>query len=124
MRLSSFVPRSPKDLSQLERRLARAGYHGLMPAVIFSLAELILPVLIGVVVLVLAGLRSGWLLALGCAGVGYLLPGLWLQRLTKARMRVIENGLPDALDLFIVCLEAGSGLDQAVVKATEELALA
>ena len=40
------------------------------------------------------------------------------------RRREIENGLPDALDLLVVCIEAGSGLDQAIVKSSEELTIA
>src|SRR5262245_21780267 len=39
-RLASFVPRSPKEMSRIQRRLAKAGFHGLMPAVIYSVAEL------------------------------------------------------------------------------------
>ena len=43
---------------------------------------------------------------------------------SRRRQKVIQNGLPDALDLFIVCLEAGSSLDQAIVKTSEELDIA
>ena len=57
--------------------------------------------------------RNGWMLAAIMAAVGYLLPSLVLGRLIKNRMLRIENGLPDALDLMIVCIEAGSSLDQA-----------
>ena len=52
-----------------------------------------------------------------------MLPGFWLGAEINKRKKEIQNGLPDALDLFIVCLEAGFGLDQAIVKATEELAI-
>src|SRR5678816_4153367 len=44
-----------------------------------------------------------------------------LRRLTNQRKKIIENGLPDALDLFIVCLEAGSSLDQAILKTSQDL---
>jgi tight adherence protein C len=47
-----------------------------------------------------------------------------LSRLIEKRRVAITNGLPDVLDLLIVCLEAGCSLDQAIVKATEELAIA
>jgi tight adherence protein C len=56
--------------------------------------------------------------------VGFLLPSVVLGRLIEARRVAITNGLPDVLDLLIVCLEAGCSLDQAIVKATEELSLA
>jgi tight adherence protein C len=55
--------------------------------------------------------------------LGFQIPAFVLHRKTLARQKAIRNGLPDALDLFIVCLEAGSSLDQAILKASEELAL-
>jgi tight adherence protein C len=123
-RLASFVPRSPKEMGRLQKRLAKAGIHGYLPAAIFVFMELALPIVLGGAVLFFMGLRTGIVLGLIAGGVGYLLPGLWLNHATANRMKLIQNGLPDALDLFIVCLEAGSALDQAIVKATDELALA
>jgi tight adherence protein C len=70
------------------------------------------------------GISRGGIFAFLAAGVGYTLPGLWVGRKTALRQKQIRNGLPDALDLLIVCVEAGSALDQAIVKASEELALA
>ena len=64
------------------------------------------------------------MLAALVAVVGYLLPGLYLDYKIASGGRQIRNGLPDVLDLLIVCLEAGSSLDQAIVKATDELAIA
>jgi tight adherence protein C len=55
------------------------------------------------------------------AVVGYMLPGLWWGRRVNARKRQIRNGLPDALDLLLLTIEAGSGLDQAFVKVANEL---
>src|SRR6185503_8286433 len=70
------------------------------------------------------GVTRGGLFAFLAAGVGYALPGLWLQWKTSKRQKQIQNGLPDALDLLIVCVEAGSGLDAAIVKASDELSIA
>ena len=56
--------------------------------------------------------------------IGYLLPDLLLARATRAYQKSIQNGLPDALDLIVVCVEAGSSLDQAIVRASEELEIA
>jgi tight adherence protein C len=58
------------------------------------------------------------------AMIGYLLPGLVVDRLVSRRQQLIQNGLPDALDLMIVCLESGSSMDQAIIKVSEELSLA
>jgi tight adherence protein C len=68
--------------------------------------------------------NQAWILAGIFAILGYLLPGLILGRIITKRQKVIQNGLPDALDLMIVCLEAGSALDQAILKVSDELELA
>jgi tight adherence protein C len=122
--LSKALPRSPKEMTRLRRRLAAAGYYSLRSAIWYSVAEMALPVAFGLVPLGLFGLRDGWVVALIAAVVGYLVPGLWLQRRTTLRRKEIQNGLPDVLDLFIVCMEAGSSLDQAIMKASEELEIA
>jgi tight adherence protein C len=122
-RLASYVPRSPKDMGRLQKRFAVAGYHGLMPAVVYAIGEIVLPILFGVATLLYLGPARGVFFGIVAALVGFALPGFWLERQINLRKKQIRNGLPDALDLFIVCLEAGSGLDQAIVKATEELAI-
>jgi tight adherence protein C len=120
-KLTKALPQSPKDMSRLRRRLARAGIYALWSAVVYAFAEMILPVLLGGLILLVMGLHDGWVLAVLGAVFGYLTPGLWLQRRTNLRKKAIEHGLPDALDLLIICMEAGSSLDQGVVKASEEL---
>lgn len=122
-RLASYVPKSPKDLGKLQKRFTRAGFQGYMPALIFSGAEMVLPFVFGLPVLVALGFPRGIFPAAIAAVIGFVAPGFWLETKIKKRKKEIENGLPDALDLFIVCLEAGSGLDQAILKATEELTL-
>jgi tight adherence protein C len=120
-RMARFVPKSPKEMSRIQKRLVRAGYHGLGPAVIFVASEFMLPVAIGGGILLLLHGPARIVLAILGAMVGYVLPSMVLQRLIAARQKIIQNGLPDALDLFIVCLEAGSSLDQAVLKTSQDL---
>jgi tight adherence protein C len=110
-------------MGRLRRRLAMAGYTSPTAVVLYALANLVTPILLGLVVVVVAGGR-GWIFALFAAAVGYLLPGVLLARKIDLRKREIREGLPDALDLFVVCVEAGSGLDQAIVKASDELGIA
>ena len=121
MRVKTFVPKSPKDIGRLRRRLMRAGYRTVPPVVIYFWAEITLPLVLGLGTLLFLGIQSGWLLAAFLAVVGYLTPGLVLARLIAARKQELQNGLPDALDLLIVCVEAGSSLDQGVLKTSEEL---
>ncbi len=120
-RLAMFIPKSPKDMSRLQKRMAKAGYHGLGPALIFTGFELLLPVVFGAAAFLLAHGAVKIIAAVVAAAVGYIVPGFVLQRQIKRRQKVIQNGLPDALDLFIVCLEAGSSLDQAILKTSVDL---
>ncbi len=122
-RLSKLLPKSPKEMMKVRRRLARAGYYGIGAAIIYSVAELALPVVIGLSTYFLLSRPLNFVFAALAAFVGYMLPGLVLGRQIARRTRQIENGLPDALDLLIVCIEAGSSVDQAVMKASEELSL-
>lgn len=122
-RLSRTLPKSPKEMNRLRTRLAAAGYYDLSTAVYYSTARAVLPVALSVPWLVLLGLTDGWPFALCFVGIGALLPDLWLRRQIRAHAKAIVNGLPDVLDLLIVCIEAGSALDQAISKASEELDL-
>jgi tight adherence protein C len=120
-RAASLVPMSPADLGQLRRRLMMAGYRDVSAAVWFSTAKVALPIVLALIALPIFGLTRGWMYVLGAAVFGFVAPGFWLDRKIKLRQKAIRNGLPDALDLLIVSLEAGSSLDQAIVKAGEEL---
>jgi tight adherence protein C len=123
-RLTRLLPKSPKEMSRVQRRLARAGYSGLAPTVYYSLAELLLPIVCGAAVLVWIGPSFGWPVALVVAAVVYFVPRLYVDRKIARRRKAIQNGLADALDLLTVCVEAGGGLDQAIARATEDLHLA
>ena len=124
-RVTAAVPRSPKEMSSLRRRFARAGYYTLEPIAVYTLAQIVCPLLLFAAPLWFLPLGTQtWAFAVIGALLGYQIPGLWLYRKTVVRQKKIQNGLPDLLDLLIVCLEAGSALDQSIVKATDELALA
>jgi tight adherence protein C len=119
-RFQQVVPKSPKELSKLRRRLALAGYRSTKAAALYAASETLLPFIVGGGVLLSVGL-SRWYLALLGAMLGFVAPSVWLGRQTALRQKQIRNGLPDALDLMIVCIEAGSSIDQAIIKASDEL---
>jgi tight adherence protein C len=123
-RMTSVVPRSPKEVSRLRKRLMRAGYHELTPLAVYTLGQLTLPVVLGGSALLLLPAPTSWWMGGAGALLGWLAPGFILDYLTRQRQKVIQNGLPDALDLMIVCLEAGSAMDQAILKVSDELGLA
>ena len=66
----------------------------------------------------------GLLFAAIGGSIAYYMPTRWRGRKIDLRRAEIRNGLPDATDLLIVCLEAGSGLDQALARVAEELEIA
>jgi tight adherence protein C len=119
--IASKLPKSPKEMSRLRRRLLAAGIHSFGAAVFYAISELTLPFLFAAVPLKLLIGPTAWIFAVLSAMLGYMMPGLILGRLIATQKRKIENGLPDALDLMIVCVEAGCGLDQAILKTSEEL---
>ena len=101
--------------------MARVGYHSPMAPVVYTIFEFGLPLLLLMACIYFLGQMQGLLIGLPTAIIGYMAPGVWLGRQAEKRKKLITNGLPDALDLLIVCVEAGMGLDQGIAKAAEEL---
>ena len=122
--VASKLPKSPKEMGRLRRRLATAGIYSFGAAVVYSVLELGLPVLFALGTLSQMRGTTGWLVAAIMGAVGYLVPSFTLGWMITKRKQRIENGLPDALDLIIVCVEAGCSLDQGILKTTEELEMA
>jgi tight adherence protein C len=120
-RIAKTMPKSPKEMSRLRRRLALAGIQSFGAAVFYAFAELTLPFLFAAPALMWLIGPVKWIVAIIAGLIGYMIPGLILARLIHNQKRRIENGLPDALDLMIVCVEAGCGLDQAILKTSIEL---
>jgi len=119
-RFKQVAPKSPKELSKVRRRLGTAGYRSMTAAVLYGASEVILPIVFAAASLLIVGF-SKWYIALFAAVIGWVLPSFWLGRQIALRQKQIRNGLPDALDLMIVCIEAGSAIDQALVKTSDEL---
>jgi tight adherence protein C len=122
-RMAKVLPKSPRELGRLRRRFALAGITSYGAAVVYSVAELLLPLVFGGAAFAFLTGPMRYLGMILAALVGWMIPGFILARMITLQKRRIEDGLPDALDLMIVCVEAGSGLDQAILKASEELAI-
>jgi len=120
-RLGRAAPRSAKEMGKLQQRLVTAGYRESEAIIVFF--GIRLGCALVAFALLMSGLvgRPNLLMALvGCA-LGYLLPGMALGRMAKRRQHRIRLGLPDALDLLVVSVEAGLGLDQAIQRVGDEL---
>jgi tight adherence protein C len=112
-------------MGKLKGRLVAAGYRGAEALPVFIGARLGCALFaFGLMSTPLIVARPNVLLALFSAALGYVLPGMVLARMAKKRQHKIRLGLADALDLLVVSVEAGLGLDQALQRVGEELAFA
>jgi len=123
-RILNALPNSYGSVKRLRRELALGGFYTTRAAAIFAMSEIICPlILAGLPLLLLTGINRWIAAGLGVL-IGYMGPSFLLGRRCKRRQKEIQNGLADALDLLVLCLEAGSSLDQALVKAGDELGVA
>jgi tight adherence protein C len=124
--VGQVAPTKPADLEAVRRKLLGAGYRSpASVAVFFGLqfgSALLLAITMGwLVVVVQESLSAALLPCIGALYIGYTMPARVLRAMTKARSGRIRRALPDALDLLVLCVEAGQSLDQALVDAGTEL---
>ncbi len=120
-RVGEKVPRSTKEIGGLRLRLVHAGFRRPESLSIFLAIRVGFALLTFGVFASPVFMRPNLLYALGALGLGYVLPGMVLARLAKRRQHRIRMALPDALDLLVVSVEAGLGLDQALSRVGQEL---
>ena len=126
MPLADKVTGSEEEMSKLREIMMNAGFRGEKSPIMFKGLQLILAgvglFFGGVFGLVADGLTQGLVMKLGIGViVGFMGPKFILGFLAKKRMENIFLALPDALDLMVVCVEAGLGMDQALRKVAEEM---
>ena len=121
-RLAKWVPASPQKVRKLAPRLAAVGYPGQSAVVFFSATQVACAALVGVGTVAIFGL-TWWRVAIVMSVAGFLIPDVWVRQRFKNRQREIRDALPDALDLCVICVEAGCSLDVAIARATDQLAL-
>ena len=120
--LGEMVPRSPEDMSRQERRLVGAGFRRKDAVVLFLGSQVAMAILFALVFAFTGQLYRHVLLFLVVSVfLGAALPDIWLRRCITTRKYKIQLALPDALDLAVVCVEAGLGLDQALARISQEI---
>ncbi len=124
--LADTVSGNEKEMGQLREKLVNAGFRRETAPVVFKGMQLIIAgigLFIGGVFGMLSdGISQGLLMkAAGGIVVGFMVPKLLLDQFAKRRKEKVFLGLPDALDLMVVCVEAGLGMDQALRKVAEEM---
>jgi tight adherence protein C len=117
-----IVPRNSADVSIVQKRLARAGYREPSYINIFYSSKVLVPMALCLVATVtqLYTYSPLFVYALA-AGLGYLAPDFWLNNRISARKMKLSLGLPEALDLLVICVEAGLSVDKATMRTAEEL---
>jgi len=125
-RLGNFIPQSPKDVSVMQRRLIRAGIRSEGALKLLYGAKAICGVGFPLLITgMLAGSSTdqGNKVAtiLAATAVGFFGPNEYIRRKASKRQKEISRGLPNALDLMVVCVESGLGLDQAILQVSKEL---
>ena len=116
------LPKSEAEVSVVQQRLIRAGFRGESGLKTFYGAKVVVPVALCVLALVSGiGKDNALFIYLACLGVGFLIPDFWLGRKITHRQKRIRLGLPDVLDLMVVCMEAGLSMDYATARTAEEL---
>ncbi|HWC96164.1 MAG TPA: type II secretion system F family protein [Candidatus Sulfopaludibacter sp.] len=124
-RIGAAVPASPKALPQLKHRLIRAGFRNPNAPSYFQGLRLVSALLFGTGGLLWAG-TSGTpeRVILGTAAmgmIGFIAPMQVLLMTIRRRQQAIARGLPNALDLMVVCVESGLGIDQTTLQVAKEL---
>ena len=123
-RVGEKAPRSAKELGSLRLRLVQAGYRRDEALTMFFGIRVLFALTLFALFSTSIIARPNLTLALGGLGVGYVLPGMVLARLAKRRAHRIRLSLADMLDLLVVSVEAGLGLDQALSRVGAELQFA
>ena len=116
---------SAKQASRTQLMMIRAGYRS--PEAILAMRgfKLLFPIAL-LAVVYFTGLykTNEILMPLLALGIGYLVPDMLLSWRVRARQTKLRRALPDALDLLVICVEAGLGLDQAMVKVSQDMRIA
>lgn len=123
--LERVVPKSQSEVSVVQRRLIRAGYRSDSALKIFYGSKLLMPLFLCFLIMA-SGIAhySPFFLYVAALGLGFIVPDFWLGRRISIRQAKIRRGLPDVLDLLVICVEAGLSIDQATARTAQELALA
>jgi tight adherence protein C len=128
-KLGTLVPSAPKDSTVMARRLMRAGFRGPNALKMLYGSKVILSVIL-LAVAVAATARfdanpsTKILIVVASFAAGFFGPNEYVRRAAARRQKRIRRGLPNALDLMVVCVESGLGLDQAIVQVAKELQFA
>jgi tight adherence protein C len=116
------IPRTPEEMSRQERRLAQAGYRRKDAVLWFHGSHIVVFLAFLAAFAAIGHLHRHMILSLILSVFfGMVIPDLWLKRAIARRKENIQCALPDAMDLAVIAVEAGLGLDQALMRVGDEI---
>lgn len=123
--LGNLMPAAnSQQISRSQLIMIRAGYRSADARIIVRGIKILLPVLFaGIAYFTKIYTWNPFLVFAGALGLGFLLPEIFLTWKVSRRQRKLRLALPDALDLLVICVEVGLGLDQAMMRVSQELKL-
>jgi tight adherence protein C len=120
--LGKMVPGDSGETPRTQLLMLRAGYRSPQALMAMRGFKILTPIaFVGLVFITGIYKLNPYMLVPIAAAVGYLFPELFLGWRVNARQHRLRRGLPDGLDLLVICVESGLGLDQALMKVTQEL---
>lgn len=122
--LSERMPASWTDNEEAKSKLVHAGFDGDAAPVVYAAIRLTVGLLLPTLVFIFAAgsTSRGMLLRVGfAAAIGVLGPAAVLDRIVQRRQQRIRHAIPDALDLLVVCVEAGVSLDAAILRVARDM---
>lgn len=130
-RFAHFLePQKAEEMSTLRLQLLRAGYPDKSAVHMFSAAKMILGIgflALGAIYALIqsataeVSTQSMILYTLVPGAIGYYLPKYWVNKRVTKRQTEIIQGFPDALDMMLVCVEAGQSMDQSIIRVAREI---
>jgi len=120
------VPASPKDTTVMQRRLIRAGFRNQNALKVLYGAKFVMAIMVPILTFgMIAGASwessSKFMATLAAVAIGFFAPNEYVRIVATRRQKQIRRALPNALDLLVVSVESGLGLDQGIVQVAKEL---
>lgn len=127
--VDQFNLRSAFESEEIKNKLKMAGMRGQAPLVAYMFFRLVMPIIVAVVALIYLFLLSKHPyppivklgMAVGAAYAGFYLPNMFVQNLVQRRQQSISQSFPDALDMLLICVQAGMSIEAAFGKVAKEV---
>ena len=128
--LERFKVENPVNSPKLRNTLAQAGFRGQAPLVVFAFTRLLLPIVLPLIAILFLFVLNAFDMSFfaklaavgGVAFIGYYVPKVFIGNIISKRQKSLTESFPDALDLLVICVEAGLSLEAACARVSSEMA--